>query len=100
MNTPADTTNPPMQTLAIILARAGSKGLPSKNSREIIGKPMVHWTIQHTQHANQLTHTVVSTDCPDVAKEARDAGLTVIDRPPLLATDSAPIAAAARPRTK
>ena len=36
-----------MKYLAIIPARGGSKGLPGKNIRQLLGKPLIAWTIEH-----------------------------------------------------
>ena len=35
-----------MRTLGIVPARAGSKGIPNKNRREFMGKPLVTWAIE------------------------------------------------------
>ncbi len=35
--------------LAIIPARGGSKGLPRKNIKELCGKPLIAWSIEHAQ---------------------------------------------------
>ncbi len=85
-----------MNTLAIILARAGSKGLPGKALAELSGEPMIVRTIRHAQAAKRITHVVVSTDGPEIAKTVQSHGVRVIDRPAELATDTAPVADAAR----
>lgn len=82
--------------LAVILARAGSKGLPGKNALELAGRPMVHYAIDHARDALTVTETVVSTDGPAIAEAARLRKTRVIERPPELATDTATVAAAAR----
>ncbi|MCC6659907.1 MAG: acylneuraminate cytidylyltransferase family protein [Phycisphaerales bacterium] len=82
--------------LAIILARAGSKGVPGKNAAIIAGKPCVLWTIEAALSARGVGSVAVSTDDPRVASVARGSGVTVIDRPPELATDLARVDDAAR----
>ena len=36
-----------MNTVAVILARGGSKGIPNKNIIDFCGKPLLAWTIKH-----------------------------------------------------
>lgn len=77
------------KTLALIPARAGSKGLPGKNIRMLAGKPLLAWSIEAAQAAG-LTHIEVSTDCKEIAAIAREHGASVPDlRPAELATDKA-----------
>ncbi|MCA9292707.1 MAG: acylneuraminate cytidylyltransferase family protein [Phycisphaerales bacterium] len=85
-----------MSTLAIILARAGSKGLPEKNVREIAGKPCIAWTIEAARDAAGVHDVLVSTDCAAAARCASHAGVGVVDRPRKLATDDATVDDAAR----
>ncbi len=82
--------------LAIILARAGSKGVPGKNAALIAGRPCVAWSIDDARDANSVDRIIVSTDCPTVASCARSMGVEVVDRPSALATDTATVDDAAR----
>ncbi|MHC5003243.1 MAG: acylneuraminate cytidylyltransferase family protein [Planctomycetota bacterium] len=82
--------------LAVIIGRAGSKGLPGKNRRPIAGLPMVVHSIEHARRATSVDRLVVSTDCPLVAAAARTAGASVVDRPRHLATDDATVHGAVR----
>jgi len=81
---------------AIILARAGSKGLPDKNHAMVGGQPCIQWTIDTANSAQSVSQIVVSTDNQEVADIAQTAGCTVIDRPADLAHDTATIDSAAR----
>lgn len=85
-----------MRTLGIILARAGSKGLPGKCMRDLHGRPMIEYTFDHALAATRLGGVVFSTDCREAAELARRRGIAVIDRPAELATDSATVDSAAR----
>ncbi len=85
-----------MPTLCIILARAGSKGLPHKNLLPLAGQPMIAWTIQHALAARGLDKVVVSTDGREIADIARGLGVEVVARPPELASDTATVDSAAR----
>lgn len=91
MNAPPD-----QPALAIVLARAGSKGVPGKNSAPIAGRPCVEWTIDHALGATTVGRTALSTDGPDLAAIARRREIDVIDRPRELASDTATIDSAAR----
>lgn len=88
-----------MSCLCIILARAGSKGLPHKNILETAGRPMIAWTISHALAAKTrgtIDHVVVSTDGDEIATFARRLDVEVIMRPDELADDTATVDAAAR----
>ena len=37
----------PSAALAVIIGRAGSRGLPGKNARIVAGRPMVAWSVAH-----------------------------------------------------
>lgn len=77
-----------MSTIAIIPARGGSRELPGKNLRTIAGRPMIAHTIAAAMDARLVDRIVVSTDSPQIASAARDAGAEVpFLRDPALATD-------------
>ncbi|MCI7455837.1 cytidylyltransferase domain-containing protein [Actinomyces urogenitalis] len=77
-----------MSALAVIPVRGGSKGIPRKNLRDVGGKPLVVWTIEQALAATGDLRTVVSTEDPEIAQVAMDAGAEVINRPAELAQDS------------
>ncbi len=82
--------------LGIIIARAGSKGLPDKCVRDLLGWPVIAYTFAHAQSSKRLSAIVLTTDSEPAKKLAQDAKIEVIDRPPELATDIATVDAAAR----
>lgn len=92
----SNVTTPP--TIALILARAGSKGVPGKNIAPIAGKPCIAWTIDYTLASKGLTRIAVSTDDPKITDlvHTRYPQLDLIQRPPNLATDTARVDDAAR----
>ncbi len=94
MPTPPAQPAPP--ATAVILGRAGSKGLPGKNAMPLAGRPMVSHTIAHCRAATTLARIIVSTDCPQVRGAAVREGIEVIVRPADLASDQATVDAAAR----
>ena len=85
-----------MPTLALILARAGSKGLPGKNAAPLLGKPLLHYTLDHALGSSSVDRIVLSTDGEALAAIGRDAGVEVMMRPLDLANDTATVDAAAR----
>lgn len=87
----------PKPALAIVLARAGSKGLPHKNALSVGGKPMLSWTLGHALQSRHIDRVVLSTDGPALAEVGRQTpGVEVVLRPEELADDSATVDAAAR----
>ncbi|MDE2027158.1 MAG: acylneuraminate cytidylyltransferase family protein [Candidatus Omnitrophica bacterium] len=78
------------KVLALIPARGGSKGLPGKNIKKLLGKPLVAWSIEQALGSKYVDRVVVSTDCGEVAAVARRYGADVpFMRPKALATDTA-----------
>ncbi len=76
-------------TLALVPARGGSKGLPGKNILPLAGRPLLAWSIAAAQDAG-LSRIEVSTDSTEIAAAARQHGARVPGlRPGALATDDA-----------
>jgi CMP-N,N'-diacetyllegionaminic acid synthase len=82
-----------MNTLGIILARAGSVGLKSKHLQDLCGRPVISYTFDAARKAKRLTRTVVTTDCPVIRKLAIAAGFETVTRPAELATSDASVQA-------
>ena len=83
-----------MSCIAIIPARAGSKGLPGKNTALINGKSLVQLAIETALSIPEITRVVVTSDDVSVQKIARDLGAEVVVRPAELAQDTSPIESA------
>lgn len=75
--------------LAIIPARGGSKGIPHKNLRSVVGRPLVAHSIETALQARSVTRVVVSTDDPAIADVAGQYGADVVDRPVEISGDTA-----------
>jgi len=76
--------------LAFIPARGGSKGLPGKNIKILLDKPLIAWSIEQALRSSYIDRTVVSTDSPKIASIARRYGAQVpFLRPKKLATGKA-----------
>lgn len=84
------------QALAVIIGRAGSKGLPGKNAKRIAGKPMICHTIDDALAAQSIGRVIVSTDGRAIATAAQSMDIEVVHRPAELATDTATVDAAVR----
>lgn len=63
-----------MKILAIIPARAGSKGIPNKNVRLIGGHPLVYYSIKNALNSKFITDVIVSTDSQEVRIIAEQLG--------------------------
>jgi len=85
-----------MNALAVILARAGSKGLPHKNQLPVAGKPCLAWTIEHALETEPLERVLLSTDSNDMSQIGKHLGAEVVTRPYEFAHDTATVDAAAR----
>ena len=70
-----------MTTVAVILARGGSQGIPGKNLRDFCGKPLVAWTIEHACNAAGIDSVWVSSDDPDILSTGESFGAQPIARP-------------------
>ncbi len=83
------------KVLALVPARAGSKGLPGKNIRPLHGKPLLAWPIAAAKASNYVDKVVVSTDSAEFADIALAHGAEVpILRPQEFAADTSPSSAA------
>ncbi len=79
-----------MKPLVVIPARGGSKGLPGKNIKKLMGKPLIHYTIEAARALFSDEQIIVSTDDLDIKSCAEQTGLNVpFIRPAELATDTA-----------
>lgn len=55
------------KVVALIPARAGSKGVPDKNVKPLAGHPLLAWTIAACLKSAAIERVIVSTDSPDYA---------------------------------
>ena len=80
-----------MNVLGIIPARGGSRGVPRKCVRELLGKPVIAYTIAAAIEAERIDRVVVTTDDRKAKEIAKTYNITVVDRPAELAADTARI---------
>lgn len=75
--------------LSVICARGGSQGVKNKNLKNLLGKPLIAYTIEQLIKWGKFDRFIVSTDSEEIAKVARDRGAEVpFLRPLELATDT------------
>ena len=79
------------ERIAVIPARAGSKGVPGKNKRLIAGRPLIAYTIDTALKTKALDRVIVTTDDAEIADLARAAGAEVVERPAEIAGDASPV---------
>jgi N-acylneuraminate cytidylyltransferase len=78
--------------LAVIPARGGSKRIPGKNVRSLLGKPAIAYTIAAALESGLFDQVIVSTDSEGIAETARHYGAEVpFLRAPELADDYTPV---------
>lgn len=78
--------------LCIIPARGGSKGLPGKNIKELLGKPLIAYSIEQARHSKYIDRVIVSTDSREIADISEKYGAEVpFMRPKKYAEDNSSI---------
>ena len=80
-----------MKRLCSVCARGGSKGVPNKNIRPLLGKPLLIHSLDQARQSGLFDCIVVSSDSNEILQLAEEWGVDhVIERPEELATDFAP----------
>lgn len=87
--------------VVVVTARGGSKGLPLKNVKEILGKPLFLWSVEAALQSKYVDRVFVSSNCKEVYKkfseyhcslynmdEVTGDKLKFIQRPDELSTDT------------
>jgi N-acylneuraminate cytidylyltransferase len=75
-----------MRVISLILARGGSKGIPKKNIKPILGHPLVYYSINSSLNSN-VDEVWVSSDCDEILDISRSYGANGLKRPDNLSTD-------------
>ena len=80
-----------VKRLAVICARAGSKGVKGKNLRQLAGKPLIAHSIEQAKATGQFNAIAVSSDSAEIRDTAIRYGADhAVERPEDLASDTAP----------
>ena len=81
-----------MKVLGLVPARGGSKGLPDKNLRPLVGRSLLGYAARAAVASGVIDRVVLSTDSASIADEGRRVGLEVpFMRPADLAQDDTPM---------
>lgn len=78
------------KVVALIPARAGSKGVINKNIRELNGSPLIAYTIQAALQSKFIDDVYVSSDSETIRDYAETHHCKVIKRPSEFALDGSP----------
>lgn len=80
-----------MTLICTICARGGSKGVVGKNVRELLGKPLLAWTIEQAKQTRLFEAIAFSSDSDLLLETALRSGADLaIKRPDEMANDAAP----------
>lgn len=63
--------------LAIIPARGGSKGIPKKNIIDLLGKPLLYYSIKSAKESKYIDKVIISTDDEEIAEVGKELGVDV-----------------------
>lgn len=80
-----------MKILAIIPARAGSKGVPGKNKKLLNGKPLIQYSIETALAAKGVSKLLISSDDEEIIELGKKLGAEApFKRPAELSLDKTP----------
>ena len=74
---------------ALMMGRAGSKGLPKKNIKKVLGRHLFEYPLIASQESKFVKKIFVTTDCPIIAKGSKKYNSIHIKRPKKLASQKA-----------
>jgi len=79
-----------LKTFCYIFARGGSKGIPKKNIKPLLNKPLITYSINVAKEISEIDKLFVSTDCNEIAKISKSKGAIIINRPQDISQDNSP----------
>lgn len=77
-----------MNTIVIIPARGGSKGIRGKNLKQVCSLTLIARAVWNAKRATKVDSVYVTTDCDEIADQARVYGATVIKQPSEISQDN------------
>lgn len=77
-----------MRIVAVIPARAGSKGIPNKNIRLVNNRPLIYYAIDNAKKSKYITDIIVSTDSAEIQVIGKQMGVNVKWRDASLCADA------------
>jgi len=75
--------------IAILIGRAGSSGLPGKNTISVLGRPLAEYPLIAANQTKSIDQLYISTDSPELMEIARGYNANIIKRPAHLCTNEA-----------
>lgn len=79
-----------MKTIAIIPARGGSKGIKSKNIRDLCGKPLIYYQLKYALDSELIDKVVLASDSDEILDVSIDLfgdQIITIKRPASISAD-------------
>ena len=77
------------QYIVIIPARGGSKGIPKKNIKKFLGKPLIEHSINYAKESKYIEKIILTTDNKEIMKIGENNNITVVNRPKEISGDRA-----------
>ena len=75
--------------VALMIGRAGSRSLPGKNTKKILGKSLCEYPLIACKNSKFVKKIFVSTDCPVIKKKSKKYSVEFIKRPKKLSGNKA-----------
>ena len=66
-------------TIAFIPVRGGSKGIPGKNIKSFMGKPLIYWVMTELQNTQSIDKIILATDSDDIKRVALSFSLSKVE---------------------
>ena len=79
------------EVIAIIPARGGSKGIPKKNMVDLLGKPLIEYSINAAVESRSIQQIFVTSDDDQILNFAESKGVNGVKRPDRFSTDTASV---------
>ena len=77
------------QYIVIIPARGGSKGVPKKNIKKFLEKPLIEHSIEYAKESKYVKKIILTTDEQKIKEIGEKNNITVVDRPKEISGDEA-----------
>lgn len=74
-----------MKNIALIIGKKNSTGVPGKNTRLLLGRPLCEYAFLVAKHCSLIDRIYLSTDCDKIKNIGSKYGCEIIDRPSSLA---------------
>ena len=65
--------------IAFIPVRGGSKGIPNKNIKSFLGKPLIFWTMSELQATDAVDKIIIATDSDEIKNTALSFGFNKVE---------------------